>query len=300
MADSELARVEQQSQSLATHSEEQWLLIQRTFAVGATPDEFALFRSVAEREGLDPFTRQIYFIKRKDGTFSFVTGVHGLTSRLYKIPAFRGYQSAAVCQGEENSFKVDPAAGTVQHTFGLRRGPVMAAWARGQIGDRLPIVRYVTMDEYRGASPLWREKPMTMIEKVAIVQVARALAPDLLGGLYAAEEFGGESRLDGSIIMPGDIRRPSVAKADPDADAIALPLTMLQACTTAAELDAALPLLREAAADMPPSARRLLATHVARRKVDLGWQERTNCTECGDPARYGKTTCANCSTTEET
>jgi hypothetical protein len=58
----------------APYSQEQIDLIKKTVAKDATNDELKLFLIVAARSGLDPFSRQIHFVKRK-GQGAFQTGI---------------------------------------------------------------------------------------------------------------------------------------------------------------------------------------------------------------------------------
>src|SRR5579884_4322704 len=61
-------------------TKEQLDLIKRTVAPGVTDDEFKLFVEVCKSKGLNPFTRQIYAIPRKDGDskkMTIQTGIDG-------------------------------------------------------------------------------------------------------------------------------------------------------------------------------------------------------------------------------
>src|SRR3954447_16557275 len=54
-----------QPQAVQQWSRDEIDLIKNTVAKGATDNELKLFLTVAKRSGLDPFSKQIHFVKRK-------------------------------------------------------------------------------------------------------------------------------------------------------------------------------------------------------------------------------------------
>ena len=64
------------SNALVTFDNEQIGLIKRTVALGATDDELKLFIAQCQRTGLDPISKQIYFIKR-GGKSNITTSIDG-------------------------------------------------------------------------------------------------------------------------------------------------------------------------------------------------------------------------------
>jgi hypothetical protein len=65
--------------NLALWTPEQTQLISTTIAPGCSPDELKLFAYACQRTGLDPFSRQIYAIKR-GGKMTISSGIDGLRS----------------------------------------------------------------------------------------------------------------------------------------------------------------------------------------------------------------------------
>ena len=65
------------SSALALWTPEQTQLISTTIAPGCTGDELRLFAYACQRTGLDPFSKQIYAIKRA-GKLTIQCGIDGL------------------------------------------------------------------------------------------------------------------------------------------------------------------------------------------------------------------------------
>lgn len=178
-------------QHVATFTQEQRDLIKRTVAPDATNDELAMFLHVASKSGLDPLQRQIWFVKRS-GRVTIQAGIDGLQARAAREPDYEGMLYGVVCAKDD--FQFDATTGVVKaHTYNpfADRGATMGAWCIVRRKGLLPFTAMVRFSEYvQGGSPLWREKPAVMIEKVARSTALRRAYPEQFGGIYESAEMG--------------------------------------------------------------------------------------------------------------
>lgn len=169
---------------------EQIALIKNTIAVGATDDELKLFLYVAQKSGLDPLARQIYFVKRmvnvkqpngawvKEGRMTIQTGIDG-----FRVVAERSgkYAGQTKAEFEEKDGEI------ISCTVGVYRK-----------NAKYPIYATAYFDEYaqkiktpqgEQLAVMWAKMKHTMIAKCAEALALRKSFPQDLSGIYTAEEM---------------------------------------------------------------------------------------------------------------
>jgi len=168
-----------QELQVATLGPEQIALIKRTVAKDATPDELALFIGMCKRTKLDPFTRQIYFIKDKSNKVMMQISVDGFRVVAERSGSYAG-QDAPVFEEDEKTGKPVKCSVTVYRWHGETRYPAsvgVAYWAEYNRPGR------------NGYESNWDKLPRTMLAKVAECIALRKAFPNDLSGLYSAEEM---------------------------------------------------------------------------------------------------------------
>src|SRR5689334_22449477 len=83
--------------SVGNYTPAQVALIKQTVAKNATDDELRLFLAIAGRAGLDPFTKQIHFIKYGNNAGTVVTGIDGYRLIAQRSTEYEGQQAAEWC-----------------------------------------------------------------------------------------------------------------------------------------------------------------------------------------------------------
>lgn len=160
------------------YTDEEIELVKNTVAKGSTDEELALFLHQAQRSGLDPLSKQIYFVKYGT-TVSIQTGVDGLRTIAQRTGEYGGQVGPYWCDMTGQWFDVwlqatPPAAAKV----GIMR-----------IGFDQPLYRVATWAEFAGTSTFWKRMPSQMLAKVAESQALRAAFPQELSGLYSSDEM---------------------------------------------------------------------------------------------------------------
>jgi phage recombination protein Bet len=159
--------------------------VRQHFAPKATPQEAFTFIKLCQFHSLNPFLREAYIIKYKEGEHAtYIIGKDAWATRAAQQPSYDGLIAGIIVQKAE----------TLEYrasAFFLPGESIVGGWCEVRRKDRSQPTRIeVAMAEYNKKQSLWLTLPATMIRKVATVQALREAYPGLFGGLYDASEMG--------------------------------------------------------------------------------------------------------------
>lgn len=160
-------------------TDDQVNLIKKQIAPNATTDELNLFLYQCKRTGLDPLTRQIYFMKRRQGNESKMTvqtSIDGFRVIAERSGDYGGQDEPEFIEDDKGNVKC--AKVKVYRFKGEQRycaAVGVAYWSE-----------YVPMS---GQDFMWKKMPHTMLSKVAEALALRKAYPQDLSGLYTGDEM---------------------------------------------------------------------------------------------------------------
>ena len=149
----------------------------------ATQKEAYIFLRFCQAQDLNPFAHEAYLIKYDEKKpAAIVIGLAADLKRASLHPQFQGFK---------NGITVQDAEGRVQHRNGTLEYPgdtLVGGWAEIHRHGCIPLEHEVGLKEYDRHQSLWKEKPATMIAKVALSQGLRRLFPESVGALHVRVE----------------------------------------------------------------------------------------------------------------
>lgn len=163
--------------NLALWTPEQTQLISTTIAPGCSNDELRLFAYACQRTGLDPFSKQIYAIKR-GGKMTIQAGIDGLRAIAERTGQLDG--SETFWCGEDGQWadvwlgsKPPAAAKTIIHRKGCQH----------------PFTGTARFADYNAGQGLWSKMPAAMIAKCSEALALRKAFPADMSGVYSTDEM---------------------------------------------------------------------------------------------------------------
>lgn len=175
-------------------SREQINLLKATVARDTSDEELRLFMHVCKRTGLDPFVRQIYAIKRRDGDgnprMTIQTGIDAFRLIAERSGEYAGQLGPfwSNDRGEWTDLWLPDAPPFAAKVAAIRRGFVEPLWAVARWKDYLP------------ANPreqfMWKRMAPPQLAKCAEALALRRAFPQELGGMYIHEEMAQMGRKD--------------------------------------------------------------------------------------------------------
>jgi phage recombination protein Bet len=165
------------SSSLALWTPEQTQLISTTIAPGCSNDELRLFAYACQRTGLDPFSKQIYAIKR-GGKMTIQAGIDGLRSIAERTGQLDG--SETLWCGDDGVW-TDVWLGS--------KPPAAAKTTIWRKGAGHPFTGVARFQDYNAGQGLWSKMGATMIAKCSEALALRKAFPADLSGVYSSDEM---------------------------------------------------------------------------------------------------------------
>ncbi len=175
----------------ADYSAEELAVIKQTVAKQATDVELSFFLSFAKAAGLNPYLKEIYFIKRNDpesgGKVATIqTGIDGFRKKAHATASFAGMD--------------EPEWGPVKQVQAGGNYSIEAPeWCRFTVyrivkGARVKFSAVARWAEYAPnlswkTAFMWKKRPFGQLEKCAEALVLRRAFAEAVGGLYVDEEL---------------------------------------------------------------------------------------------------------------
>ncbi|EAG9591275.1 phage recombination protein Bet [Listeria monocytogenes] len=147
-----------------------------------TEQEIVMFLQLCRYQKLNPFLNEAYLVKFKGSPAQIITSKEAFMKRAESHPQYDGLIAGIVVEREGQMVEVEGA-------IKLDKDRLIGGWAKVYRKDRdKPVVTKISLSEFGKGQATWKQMPLNMIRKTAIVNAMREAFPDNLGAMYTEDE----------------------------------------------------------------------------------------------------------------
>jgi len=162
--------------------------IKKIYGKDLTEGEFTTLCQIGQATGLNPFLREIWAVKYGSNPASIFIVRDGYRKAAQANPEY-DYHIVDAVYGNDD-FRIEEAE--VKHNYSVKdRGQLAGAYCIvKRKSSTKPLFTFIDLKEYNTGRSVWKEKPATMIKKVAEAQGLRMAFQSMFAGTYdEAEEW---------------------------------------------------------------------------------------------------------------
>lgn len=166
-----------------------------TVAKGANPSEYEMFKNFCISTGLNPFKKEVWFIKTNKGQIQMMTGINGFLAIANERPEYDGME---ISEGDAYQLPLKKNNDGVE-SITIPEYVECRVYRKDR---KYPSVARAYWREYAkelitsyGYLSIWAKMPRVMLAKCAKGMALREAFPQQLNGLYTVEEMPSEYSL---------------------------------------------------------------------------------------------------------
>lgn len=144
--------------------------------------EIVMFMQLCKFQKLNPFLNEAYLIKFGSQPAQIIVSKEAFMKRAETHSQYNGLEAGIIVERKDELIEVE---GAVK----LKSDVLIGGWAKVYRKDReRPISVRLSLSEFSKNQATWKDMPLNMIRKTAIVNALREAFPDNVGALYTEEE----------------------------------------------------------------------------------------------------------------
>jgi len=144
--------------------------------------ELVMFMNLCKFQKLNPFLNEAYLIKFGSQPAQIITSKEAFMKRAESNPNYEGFEAGIIVDRNGEMVEIE---GAVK----LPNDKLIGGWAKVYRSDRKqPITAKISLEEFSKGQATWKQMPLNMIRKSAIVNAQREAFPDALGALYTEDD----------------------------------------------------------------------------------------------------------------